>query len=178
MQLHPHRVQQLLGVLPSELNNLAIDLTLIKPAFNQLWHQLAEAVSFDARVQVLQQELPVLAAAHCQRSEQLSHLFLATGTESFQSVEGLARQVCYSTRQLNRVVHQLFGVSAEELTGYKKFVESVKRIHTDNASLTSIAYHSGFYDQAHFCRVFKSYTDLTPNQYRKRKSHLPFHLFP
>ena len=177
VRLHPNRVQQLLGILPSELNNLAVDLTLVQPRFNQLRNQLGEAASFEERVQILQQELPVLAAATCQRSEELSRLFIAAGTDSFQTVDELAKQVCYSPRQLNRVVHQLFGLSAEELTGYKKFVESVKLIHTNNSSLTSIAYHTGFYDQSHFCRVFKSYTGLTPNQYKQRKSHLPFHLF-
>jgi AraC-like DNA-binding protein len=177
IRLLAHRVQDLLGILPSELNNSTVDLTLIKPWFNELWHQLVEAGSFDARVSILQAELPVLSQAACQRSQRLSHLFSVDGMEAFQTVDDLAKEVCYSSRQLNRVAHNLFGLSAEELTGYKKFLEGVKLIHTGSQSLTGVAYQSGFYDQSHFCRTFKAYAGMTPKQYEKNKSTLPFHLF-
>jgi AraC-like DNA-binding protein len=178
MHIHPHRVLQWLGISPAELNNVTVDLTLIQPIFNQLWHQLREAGSFDERVRIVEKELPVLNDQRNQRSEQLGKLFRKNGNQFFQSVEELAKQVYYSPRQLNRVVHQVFGFSAEELIVYKKFIESVKLIHIQDSSLTSVAYEAGFYDQAHFCRVFKSYTGYTPNQYKKQKSHEPFHLYP
>ena len=112
----------------------------------------------------------------CDRSAELSNLFLSNNADGFQSVNELARRVYYSPRQLNRVVHNNYGISAEELTIYKKFVESIKLIHVENKSLTDVAYSTGFYDQAHFCRVFKSYSDMTPNQYKKAKGSLPFHI--
>lgn len=176
IRLHPCQIKRFLGILPAELSNSTIDLALISPRFDRLWHQLIELLSFEQRVQVLERELPQLPGVDCSRSKQLSDLFLAEGAGTFGTVEELARQVCYSSRQLNRVSHQLFGLSAEELTLYKKLVESVKLIHFANQSLTEIAYSAGFYDQAHFCRVFKSYTGLTPNEYKKRKGELPFHL--
>nr|WP_246496450.1 helix-turn-helix domain-containing protein [Chitinophaga varians] len=33
--------------------------------------------------------------------------------------------------------------------------------------LTDVAYDNGFYDQAHFIRVFKSFAGITPLQYKK-----------
>lgn len=176
VRLHPYSVEPILGVLPSELNNSIIDLTLINPAFNQLWHQLAELNSFNEKVKLLEKELPFLPGAVCSRAQNLSHLFLSDQREAFKTVDELALQVCYSPRQLNRVAHSLYGLSAEELTIYKKFVESIKLIHNSNMSLTAVAYNAGFYDQAHFCRVFKSYTGMTPNYYKKHKSTLPFHI--
>lgn len=177
IQLQPHRVYDLLGVIPSELHNTTVDLSLIDPLFSRLWHQLREAKTYKERVAVTERELPFINTDFNRRSAQISTLFQQNGV-SFQSVDELARLVYYSTRQLNRIVHQLFGFSAEELTTYKKFIESVKLIHSNNASLTSIGYDAGFYDQAHFSRVFKSYTGFTPNEYRKQKSDLPFHLYP
>jgi AraC-like DNA-binding protein len=176
IRLHPYQIEYFLGILPSKLNNSAIDLALIEPAFERLWHQLVESPSFNERVSLLEKELPQLTAPICARSKHLSDLFLNGRAENFQTVDALAQQVCYSSRQLNRVAHNLFGLSAEELTLYKKLVESIKLIHFSNSSLTEIAYSAGFYDQAHFCRVFKSYTGMTPNQYRKRKSEIPFHI--
>ena len=176
IRLHPHRVRDLLHLLPSELNNTTVDLTLIQPAFDSLWHQLQELNTFAEKVALLETSLPILAGNCCERSGALSNLFLTGGAAAFQSVDELARQVCYSPRQLNRVVQDLYGISAEELTTYKKFVQSVRLIHQEDQSLTQVAYDAGFYDQAHFCRVFKSFTAMTPNQYRKRKGPQPFHL--
>jgi AraC-like DNA-binding protein len=176
IRLQPHRIHDLLGILPAELKNTHIDLTLIKPAFNHIWHQLMEVPSFQHKVHILLRELPSLTPPACQRSNRLSYLFFSDNVESFQSVDELARQVCYSSRQLNRVVHQLFGFSAEEITVYKKYVQAVTLMQAGSSSLTEIAYQAGFYDQAHFCRVFKSYSGMTPKQYSTRKSELPFHI--
>jgi AraC-like DNA-binding protein len=175
--LQPSYVQRLLRLLPGELHNRALDLTLINPVFNALWHRLQELGSFDERRALLEATFPVPRDKGCDRSGALSQLFLSGGTAVFQTVDELARRVCYSTRQLNRVVQDLYGISAEELTTYKKFMESVRLIHAEEDSLTRVAYGAGFYDQAHFCRTFKSFTNLTPGQYRKQKGFQPFHIF-
>jgi AraC-like DNA-binding protein len=50
-------------------------------------------------------------------------------------------------------------------------------MHGPKRSLTDIAIEAGFYDQAHFCRVFKNFSGLTPKQYQQQRGDLPFHLF-
>jgi AraC-like DNA-binding protein len=178
LRLQPHRVRDLLGVLPSEFTDTTVDLALVRPHFGALWQQLGEAASFAERVRILAQGLPVLSGNDCPRSGELSKLLHADGVEAFESVDALARAVCYSTKQLGRVSRQLFGLSAEALTGYKKFLESVKAMHRPHTSLTSVGYEAGFYDQAHFTRAFKSFSGMTPREYRARKSEVPFHIFP
>jgi AraC-like DNA-binding protein len=177
IRLQPGMIKGLLGIMPSELKNTLIDLTLIKPGFNILWHQLKEARSFNERVKLIEEQFPVLSAAVCLRTQKLCNLFLQDGIEHFNDMSILSNQVHYSTRHLNRKAQSLFGISAEELITYKKFLHAVKLMHINNDPLTSIAYESGFYDQAHFCRVFKSYAGITAKQYRLHKSDLPFHLF-
>jgi AraC-like DNA-binding protein len=176
IRLYPHAITPLLGIMPAELNNTIVDLSLINPLFDRLWHQLAELNSFEEKVNVLERELPLLSFIPERRSQILSNHLQSAEPRGFLSVDELARHVCYSPRQLNRIVHDLFGISAEELTLYKKFVDAVKCMHTSDLSLTQVAYNAGFYDQAHFCRVFKAYTGMTPNQYKKQKSLLPFHI--
>jgi AraC-like DNA-binding protein len=178
IRLHPGMVKSLIGVLPFELKNTLVDLTLIKPDFNSLWHRLKEAISFAERVKILEDTLPTIPAVDCQRTEKLCSLFMADGLQSFQSINGLSEEVYYSTRHLNRKTQSLFGISAEELITYKKYLHAVKLMHFTNESLTSVAYDSGFFDQAHFCRIFKSYAGITARQYRQKKSALPYHLFP
>jgi AraC-like DNA-binding protein len=177
IRLQPGMVKSLIGVIPSELKNTLVDLTLIKPGFKVLWNQLKEAPSFQERVKLIEAGFPVLSAAVCLRTQKLCDLFLADGLQDFQSLDCLSEQIYFSPRHLNRKAQSIFGISAEELITYKKFLHAVKLMHSGNDTLTSIGYESGFFDQAHFCRIFKSYSGLTPRQYRQNKSELPFHLF-
>ena len=175
--IQPHRVQSLLGIPASELINSRVDLTLMDARFDRLWNQLQTLTLFEQKIQLIEQTLPLLDPASCARTQRLSQLFLSKEIACFESVDKLARDVCYSTRQLNRVSHSLFGLSAEALIIYKKFMHAVNLIHQEHTTLTNIAYGSGFYDQAHLCRTFKSFTGMTAKHYKNQKSELPFHIF-
>ena len=177
IRLKPHMVKSLLNVLPSELKDEVVDLSLINSDLNNVWDQLVEAVDFEARVKIVEDRLPVLAAHDCPRTRRLSDLFLSDDIESLRSMDMLADEVCYSSRHLNRKAQSMFGLTAEELIAYKKFLYAIDLMHGEDLTMTDIAYKSGFYDQAHFCRTFKSFASLTPRQYKSRKSAVPFHLF-
>jgi AraC-like DNA-binding protein len=177
IRLQPYMVKPLLGILPSECKNTLIDLSLIQPSFRSLWHRLNEATGFHARVDVIEKEFPVLTQGVCPRTQYFCGVFASAGDQTFQSIEELSKQICYSSRQLNRKAQSMFGVSAEELVAHKKFSTAVQLMHSHKRSLTDIAYSAGFYDQAHFCRIFKNFTGLTAKQYQLQKSELPFHIF-
>jgi AraC-like DNA-binding protein len=177
IRLQPALVKSLFGIFPNELKNTIIDLQLLKPSFSNLWHQLKDAASFEERVKLIEDNFPSLSEDSCIRTQKLCKMFLADGINEFNSIENLSQQVYYSKRHLNRKTQSIFGISAEELITYKKFLHAVKQLHQDELSLTSIAHGSGFFDQAHFCRTFKSYSGITAKQYRLNHSPLAFHLF-
>jgi hypothetical protein len=52
IRLQPHMLKPLLNVTAPELKNTLVDLTLIKKHFTSLWHQFAEAQSFEERVRI------------------------------------------------------------------------------------------------------------------------------
>ncbi|MBC7886910.1 MAG: helix-turn-helix transcriptional regulator [Ferruginibacter sp.] len=177
IRLQPYMVKPFLGILPSASKDTLIDLSLIKPGFRNLWHRLNEAPGFTERVAIIENEFPVLTESICTRTQYFCHLLSYTGEHPFQSIDELSRQICYSSRQLNRKAQGLFGVCAEELVIHKKFRRAVEMMHGNQQSLTDIAYQAGFYDQAHFCRTFKNFTGFTAKQYQAQKSELPFHIF-
>lgn len=192
LRLRPHAVRSLLGILPSEISNQAIDLTLINTHFYGLWQQLVEATSFNERIKVVESQFSPVKISKCPRTELLSNLFLEDNLQLmisknlnryigkidvFESVDSLAQKVCFSARHLQRKSKELFGMNAEELIRYKKFVNAVELIHRGKYSLSEIANLSGFYDQSHFIHVFKAYSSMTPKVYEKSKGNLPFHLF-
>jgi len=177
IRLQPYMVKPLLGILPSESKDTLIDLSLVRPGFRSLWHRLNEAPGFTERVAIIEAAFPVLTQSICGRTQYFCELLASDGEQPFQSIDELSKQICYSSRQLNRKARDLFGVSAEELVTHKKFRKAVELMHGDQRSLTDIAYLAGFYDQAHFCRIFKNFTGLTAKQYQSQKSELPFHIF-
>jgi AraC-like DNA-binding protein len=177
IRLKPHAVKGFLSMISPELRNQSIDVTLVKPEFRNLWNQLGEAKTFQERVTVIERTFRFDSVLPCARSAAICDFFFSGHMDAFRSVDILARKVCYSPRQLNRKSHEFFGLSAEELVLYKKFMYSVNLIHQDQLKLVDIALESGFYDQPHFNRVFKSFTSLTPKEYRTLKTDLPFHLF-
>ncbi len=176
IRLLPHALRRL-GVQSSELTNNVVDFTLINPWYRTLWNQLGEAETFQERVTIIENNFKHSGYPACQRSVAISTLFLSDNITAFHCVDELARNVCYSTRQLNRKLVEFYGLSAQELILYKKFMHSIKLMHHNVFILSDISFQSGFYDQPHFNRVFKYFTDMTPKEYQANKTTLPFHLF-
>ena len=67
--------------------------------------------------------------------------------------------------------HKLFndwvGLSPAYSLRLSQFTDSLTLLQNESIRLTEVAIESGFYDQAHFIRVFKEFTDITPGKYRK-----------
>lgn len=176
VQFHPSAIRHFFGVPACEFTNIAIDLTLLAPTFNSLWHQLAEKKTFHERVTVIIQWIKA-KIIEVPPQEQLLNLFLENNGLQDENVTDLAKKLCYSTRQLSRKVYGLTKMNTEKILLYKKYLHSVGLIHHTNLSLTSIAYHSNFADQSHFIKTFKSFTQITPGEYRRNKSVVQGHIF-
>lgn len=175
VELHPAAVKKLLKIPCGEFLNAITDLEVINKEFNSLWHHLAEVDSFNARVNITLQWLSQKLSPVPEQEMTISD-FLCSSPESI-NVAGLASQFCYSTRQLYRKSHELFGMSTEGLISYKRYVHALKLMHYSHETLTRIGYHCLYYDQAHFIREFRDFTGLTPGEYRRQKSGLPGHLY-
>lgn len=58
----------------------------------------------------------------------------------------------------------------------KQRIEKALQLMNDNSyTLTDISYLTGFSDQSHFTRIFKSYTGSSPSTYRKNMKKSNFH---
>lgn len=92
------------------------------------------------------------------------------------TVKDLSRGIFLSDRQLRRFAVDWLGMNTEEFISYKKYLICLYLLHKSNLNLTEIALEAGYYDQSHFIREFKSYTNLTPRQYRKVNKSIPGHI--
>jgi AraC-like DNA-binding protein len=172
----PLAVQKIFGSPAGEFSDITVDLTLLDPCFDSLWHQLGEQDSFEKRVSVflrwVKQNL-----IEWQPREQLINNFLYSVDQHDLSVRELASLLSYSPRHLSRKIFEATGMNTEEMLLYKKYLHSVHLVHHTTLPLTAIAYESQFSDQSHFIRSFKAYTKMTPGEYRRNKTYVKGHLY-
>lgn len=174
--LYAAAARHILKFQPVEFSNCCIDLTLVDTSFQSLWNCLGEQKNFADRVIIftrwMAERLPRLTGR-----EQAFNSFLQDHTTRPLAVSHLAKQFCYSSKQLSRKLYELAGMNTEQVLLYKKYLQAVHLMHTSQLSLTEIAYSCHFSDQSHFIKTFKTLSQLTPNEYRQRKSDLPGHIF-
>jgi AraC-like DNA-binding protein len=173
--LQPAAVKKLLSVPSGAFLNAITDLEAIDKNFGSLWHQLADCTNFEERVGLIQAWVLQKLSTIYQQEAALSGFL--NNSDEIHTVAQMAGYFCYSTRQLHRKVQELFGMSSEVLLRYKRYQQALNQMHYSKETLTRIAYHCGYYDQAHFSREFKEYTGLSPQAYRQQQSHLPGHLY-
>jgi len=81
------------------------------------------------------------------------------------SLDTLTRHIGFSQRHLSRQFQQYVGLSPREYLKVSRFIYSLEHLKSKpSATLTSVAYQSGYYDQAHFIRDYKQYTGFTPGE--------------
>lgn len=81
-------------------------------------------------------------------------------------VEELAEKLGYSTRHLSSRFRQHFGMSPKQFIKMVKFNHALKCMDEMNSqrTLASIAHETGYHDQSHFIRDFKSLCGKTPKE--------------
>lgn len=174
--IHPAAARHLLKTQPAEFFNSCVDLTLVDASFYSLWNCLGEQKIFDDRITVFANWLASRVPCLTDR-EQAFNSFLHNPIIAPLSVSQLAKHFCYSSKQLSRKLYELTGMNTEQTLLYKKYLQAVHLMHTSQMSLTEIAYSCHFSDQSHFIKTFKTLSQLTPNEYRQRKSNVPGHFF-
>ena len=76
----------------------------------------------------------------------------------------------YSRMHTLRIFNKWFGLSPSEALLFRRFENALEQIHHTSESLTQIGLNCGFYDQAHFIRIFRQFAEMTPRQYARDKT--------
>lgn len=176
IQLQPLAVKKIFGIPACEFTDMVVDLTLLDANFHSLWHQLAEKNNFDNRVDIFSDWIGT-KLPDWQPQEKMINDFLSGIDQHDLSVKELANSLCYSPRQLSRKMAEATGMNTEEVLLYKKYLHAIHLIHHTDLSLTQIAYQSNFSDQSHFIKSFKTFTNMTPGEYKASKSYVKGHIY-
>ena len=84
------------------------------------------------------------------------------------SLQYLSEQLGIHPVHISRAAPKYLSTSLGEYVRQQKLKKAIPLLLDPNNSLTKIAYQSGFSDQSHFNRVFKSYFNMNPSRYRKK----------
>lgn len=87
------------------------------------------------------------------------------------TIHQLTRKVGYSQKHLIKIFKEHVGLTPKGFLKVMRFQKAISEIEKNKAvKWTSIAYESGYYDQAHFINDFKIFSGLTPEQFLHAKS--------
>ncbi|MFC0603296.1 helix-turn-helix domain-containing protein [Winogradskyella pulchriflava] len=79
-----------------------------------------------------------------------------------EKIYDIAKSVDLSEKQFNRNFIETMGISPKLYSRLERFYFTIKRMKTEYDSLTQIALNAGYFDQSHFIREFKNFTQTTP----------------
>ena len=93
--------------------------------------------------------------------------FFESHYDSFPPPSELATQLCVSTRQLDRILKQLFSMSFSAKLAQTKTELAKDLLETTGLSAANISDKLGYNSPASFSAAFKKQTGLSPGTYRK-----------
>ncbi len=88
--------------------------------------------------------------------------------EFFDTISNMAIRYGISARYLQKVFLLYTGLTPKLYSRINRFQNSLHQLANGSQSLTAIAYESGYYDQSHFIREFKSFTGSVPSDVKLR----------
>ena len=83
-------------------------------------------------------------------------------------VEDLARELFISRPYLSAKFKKETGQSLTDFILNEKTEEAKRLLRYSDKNASAIAAYLGFSSQGHFCRVFRTYAGMTPNEYREK----------
>lgn len=86
------------------------------------------------------------------------------------TVYALANEMNMSLRHFERLFKDEFGISPKKFQSISRFQSTLKQLLLNpNKDHLQIAFENGYYDQSHFIKDCKSFSDLSPTQLQKMK---------
>jgi len=153
-----------------DLIDSCIDFTLAFPAADRLVADMCKTDTFNERIRVFSEfagdnlvddsYLPTfvdyLAVIICSSNENIA----------FNSI---GRAIGYSERHCREKFKDGYGMSPKQYSGIIRFQNALKALVSGSCEdLPSLAVECGYFDQSHFTREFRRYTNIPPDKYRKR----------
>lgn len=181
VRFFPHASAFFLDEKIEQFNNRVVDFGDISGrAVKNLHQRLLETKDADNRIKLLEDYLLHRLAVSEKRYKKIAvvHDIMREikREDFFDNMQNVASRYGITSRYLQKLFLQYTGLTPKLYSKINRFQNSLQLIGQKDASLTSIAYDCGYFDQSHFIRDFKSFTGITPSGYSPENSPLNFAL--
>jgi len=174
IRFKPEGIYNVFGVPASTLKERFEDMSMVFGSeFRDFSHRLKEEKSIAAMIKRTENFL-----LKNLQGNKIDMSYVNRAAELIRNLKGirikdLSNKVFISQRQLEREFKEKVGISPKHYLRITR-VNEVMRWLDDNRSidLTSVAYHCGYFDQAHFINDFKRITGKTPTIYIRERGQV------
>ena len=173
VRFNPHGAADLLKEPLDRFNDRVTDLSAVAgPEVTALHNRLLEAKTWPQRLALLETFLLGRFGAQTSRQNPIVNDLLGElrQPDTADNIGNLAARYGISSRYLLKLFVQHTGLTPKLYSKISRFQHSLRLVTKRHASLTSIAYDCGYFDQSHFIREFKTFTGLTPSGYLQQPS--------
>jgi len=152
----------------AEFTDRTVDIHDVWCSFYKIQERIGEICGLHQRIAVIEMEL--IRFYNINDVGQLRSVSYSVSQMSRQTAPlclgKFNREIGVSDRQQERLFREYVGLSPKQYYSVIRFMRAVELLKGQQ-SLTRIATRSGYYDQAHFIRDFRSFSGLTPGVYRR-----------
>ncbi|NII25926.1 helix-turn-helix transcriptional regulator [Pseudoflavitalea sp. X16] len=170
IRLFPHAAAYFLNDEVSQFNNQVVDFSSLSgKTVKQLYARLQETADWHTRIGLIEgfllQQLS-LSEGKLHKVAIVSYVMQEIRQDDFfDNIEHVASRYGITSRYMQKLFLQYTGLTPKLYSKINRFQNSLRLVTRKDASLTSIAYDCGYFDQSHFIREFKSFTGFTPSNY-------------
>lgn len=178
IQLKSFGLMMLFNISAKDFNDKVYDGKNIYPNLYYLADKLYCEQSFNQQVSLILKWIRKIIACtkknilSINRIQKINNLIACKNI----TVKNISEEICLSERQLRRVSAEWLGMNTEEFIMYNRYLKCLNMLHFSKKNLTEIGLLAGYYDQSHFIREFKSFTNITPKKYREANKEIPGHI--
>lgn len=162
------RLEGLYREMQHEINdNTQRDLHLLRALLYETLMLLSRA-----KMDVVDTPKPFVRIAKSHYIERFEHMVEDHFTTA-HSTEFYADQLCITPNYLNKITHQVLGISAKSYIQQRRMQEACRQLEYTTLSVQEIADKLGYESATYFVRSFGKFMGTTPIAYRNRKIKSP-----
>ena len=171
-RIYPHAGALFFSNPLSEFTNYATDMYDVASTENrELYDRIMQGEGIHSKINILETYLLQQLRKNQARLKKAS-MVQALSQQLFmnhQSLDlpSLAQHSGLSERYIQKLYLANIGISPSAFSAVIRFNKSLELVLNTSASLTTIAYECGYYDQAHFIKEFRKFTGITPSASRQ-----------
>ena len=171
-QLYPFASQYLLDVNPRVLNDDCYNLiALDEVEAGNYVSRLSESPEMVDQIEIMSDLIEALLHSYqaTDKNPVENAIHFIIENQGMISVKDICDTVFMTERTLERNFQSQIGLTPKQFSKIVQFQYALEKLsQNDVDKLTNVAFDTGFSDQSHFIRVFKSYTGLSPKAYLKK----------